>query len=162
MIGSILTNGSRFSSLLVSFLLWFCAFHKHANSKVQKRPSQIEFLAAVNHNYDQKQRTLKNRNTQNGSKSTNSKQKPWPFEPVKQCKVKFCFLRGPLRWSAAKNAIVSWVLNFRIRMFVKSAVSHRFHSPTFHLTLEVLRVTKHNFLLTITIDRQWERLGKSI
>ena len=47
-------------------------------------------------------------------------QKPWPFEPVK---VKFCVLRGPLRWlTAAKNAIVSWLLNFRIRMFVKSAV----------------------------------------
>ena len=47
--------------------------------------------------------------------------KPWPFEPVK---VKFCFLRGPLRWlTAAKNAIVSWLLNFRIRMFVKSAVN---------------------------------------
>ena len=46
--------------------------------------------------------------------------KPWPFEPVK---VKFCFLRGPLRWlTAAKNANVSWLLNFRIRMFVKSAV----------------------------------------
>ena len=47
--------------------------------------------------------------------------KPWPFEPVK---VKFCFLRGPLRWlTAAKNAIVSWLLNFRIGMFVKSALS---------------------------------------
>ena len=46
--------------------------------------------------------------------------KPWPFEPVK---VKFCFLRGPLRWlTAAKNAIVSWLLNFTIRMFVRSAV----------------------------------------
>ena len=69
--------------------------------------------------YDHKQRTLKHRNTQNRSKSTNHK--PWPFEPVK---VKFCFLRGPLRWlTAAKNAIVSWLLNFRIRMFVKSAVT---------------------------------------
>ena len=47
--------------------------------------------------------------------------KPWPFEPFK---VKFCFLRGPLRWlTAAKNTIVSWLLNFRIRMFVKSAVN---------------------------------------
>ena len=47
--------------------------------------------------------------------------KPWPFEPVK---VKFCFLRGPLRrLTAAKNAIVSWLLNFTFRMFVKSAVS---------------------------------------
>ena len=37
--------------------------------------------------------------------------------------VKFCFLRGPLRWlTAAKNAIVGWVLNSRIRMFVKSAI----------------------------------------
>ena len=46
--------------------------------------------------------------------------KPWPFEPVK---VKFCFLRGPLRWlTAVKNAIVSWLLNFRMRMFVESAV----------------------------------------
>ena len=49
---------------------------------------------------------------------------PWPFEPVKE---KFCFLRGPLRWlTAAKNAIVSWLLNFRIRMFVKSAVKTSF------------------------------------
>ena len=48
--------------------------------------------------------------------------KPWPFEPVK---VKFCFLRGPLRWlTAAKNAIVrGWSLNFTIRVFVKSAVT---------------------------------------
>ena len=46
--------------------------------------------------------------------------KPWPFEPVK---VKFCFLRGLLRWlTAVKNAIVSSLLNLRIRMFVKSAV----------------------------------------
>ena len=37
--------------------------------------------------------------------------------------VKFCFLRGPLRWlTAAKNAIVGWVLNFRIHMFLKSAI----------------------------------------
>ena len=48
--------------------------------------------------------------------------KALPFEPVK---VKFCFLRGPLRWlTAAKTAIVSWLLNFRIRMFVKGAVKH--------------------------------------
>ena len=46
-------------------------------------------------------------------------QKPWPFEPVK---VKFCFLRGPLRWmTAAKNAIVSWLLNFKPKPFVNGA-----------------------------------------
>ena len=46
--------------------------------------------------------------------------KPWPFEPVEE---NFCFLRGPLRWlTAAKNANVNWILNFRIHMFLKSAV----------------------------------------
>ena len=50
--------------------------------------------------------------------------KPWPFEPVK---AKFCFLRGPLRWlTAAKNANVSWFLNFRVRVFMKSAVNQGF------------------------------------
>ena len=31
--------------------LCYWAFHKHANSKVQKPPSHIAFFAAVNHNY---------------------------------------------------------------------------------------------------------------
>ena len=34
-----------------------------------------------------------------------------------------CFLRGPLRWlTAAKCANVSWPLNFRVRVFLKSAL----------------------------------------
>ena len=37
------------------------------------------FFAAVNHNYDHKQRTLKHRNTQNGSKSTNHKSQTMTF-----------------------------------------------------------------------------------
>lgn len=56
----------------------------------------IEFFAAVNYNYNHK---------------------PWAFEPVK-----FCLRRHRLRWlTTAKNANVSWLLNFRIRMFLKSA-----------------------------------------
>ena len=50
-----------------------CAFHEHAISKVQKVAFTIAFFAAVNLNYDHKQRTLKRKNTQNGSKSTNHK-----------------------------------------------------------------------------------------
>ena len=47
--------------------------------------------------------------------------KPWSFEPDK---VNLCFLRGPLRWlTAVKHANVSWLLNFRIRLFLKSAVN---------------------------------------
>ena len=46
--------------------------------------------------------------------------KPWPFELVE---VNFRFLRGPLRWlTAAKNANFSWLLNFRICVFLKRAV----------------------------------------
>ena len=49
---------------------------------------------------------------------TNDKSHTWPFEPAE---VKFCFLRGPLRWlMAAKNVTIN--LNFMIRMFLKSAV----------------------------------------
>ena len=39
----------------------------------------IAFFSAVNHNYDLKQRTLKQRNTQNGSKSTNHRSQTLTF-----------------------------------------------------------------------------------
>ena len=98
----------------------YCAFHKYANSKVQKPPSQLRFslpsiIITITSNEPWNTETHK---TDRNPPIRNHN--PWPFEPVK---VKFCFLRGPLRWlTAAKNAIVSWLLNFRIRMFVKSAV----------------------------------------
>ena len=50
--------------------------------------STIAFFTAVNHNYNHKQRTLKERNTQKGLKFTNHKSQTWSFELVK---VKFCF-----------------------------------------------------------------------
>ena len=98
---------------------FYCAFHKHANSKVQKPPSQLRFslpsiIITITSNKPWNTETHK---TDRNPPITNHK--PWPFEPVK---VKFCFLRGLLRWlTAAKNAIVSRLLNFRIHMFVKSA-----------------------------------------
>ena len=97
----------------------YCAFYKHANSKVQKPPLQLPFslpsiIITITSNEPWNTETQKHRKP-----ITNHK--PWPFETVK---VKVCFLKGPLRWlTAAKNAIVSWLLNFRIRMSVKSAVS---------------------------------------
>ena len=99
----------------------YCAFHKHANFKVQKLPSELRFslpsiIIMITSNEPGNTETHK---MDRNPPITNHK--PWPFEPVK---VKFCFLRGPLRWlTAAKNAIVSWLLNLRIRMFVKSAVN---------------------------------------
>ena len=105
----------------------YCAFHKYANSKVQKPPSQLRFslpsiIITITSNEPWNTETHK---TDRNPPITN--QKPWPFEPVK---VKFCFLRGPIGWlTAAKNAIVSWLLNFRIRMFVKSAVIDIINTP---------------------------------
>ena len=100
----------------------YCAFHKRANSQVQKPPSQIlrfslpSIIIMITSNEPWNTETHK---TDRNPPITNHK--PWPFEPVK---VKFCFLKGPLRWlTAAENAIVSWLLNFRIHMFVKSAVN---------------------------------------
>ena len=96
---------------------FYCAFQKYANSKVQKAAFKIAFFTAVNHILTIT--SNKPWKTKNGSKSTNHK--PCPFQHVK---VKFCFLRGLLRWlTAAKNSNVSWLLNLRIRVFLKSAVN---------------------------------------
>ena len=80
-------------------------------------------FAAVNHNYDHKQRTLKHRNTQNGSKSTNHKSQTMTFW-TRLSKVLFP-KRSVKMIDGSENAIVRWILNFRIRMFVKSAVNMR-------------------------------------
>ena len=114
------TRKARSTIFQILFYQPYCAFHKHANSKVQKPPSQLRFslpsiIITITSNEPGNTETQK---SDRNPPITNHK--PWPFEPVK---VKFCFLRGPLRWlTVAKNAIVSWLLNFRIRMFVKSAV----------------------------------------
>ena len=98
----------------------YCAFHKHAYSKVQKPPSQLRFSLPsiiITITSNEPWNSEAHKTDRNPPIRYHN---PWPFEPVK---IKFCFLRGPLRWlTAAKNAIVSWLLNFRIRMFVKSAV----------------------------------------
>ena len=67
----------------------YCAFHKHANSKVQKPPLQLHFslpsiIITITSNEPWNTETHK---TDRNQPITNHK--PWPFEPVK---VKFCFL----------------------------------------------------------------------
>ena len=107
--------------------LLYYTFHKHANFKVQKPPSQLRFslLSIIIITITSKEPW----NTETHKTDRNrpiTDHKPWPFEPVK---VKFCFLRGPLRWlTAAKNANISWLLNFRIRMFLKSTVRLNMHT----------------------------------
>ena len=72
----------------------YCAFHKHANSKVQKAPLQLRFslpsiIITITSNEACNTETPQ---TDRNPPITNHN--PWPFEPVK---VRFCFLRGPLR-----------------------------------------------------------------
>ena len=130
MLGCLLLIGVRCFYTIVSVGCWvYCSFHKHASSKVQKAPSKLRFLLpsiiiTIISNEPWNTDTHK---TDWNPPITNHK--PWPFEPVK---VKFCFLRGPLRWlTAAKNAIVSWLLNFRILMFVKSTVKAQLSAELF-------------------------------
>ena len=105
------------------FSVAYCPFQKQANFWSSKATFTITFFTAVNHNYDHKQRILKYNNT---FKLTDrnppiKNHKPWAFEPIE---VNLCFLRGLLRWlTAATNANVSWLLNFTICMFMKSAVN---------------------------------------
>ena len=81
----------------------------------------ITLFAAINQNYDHKQQTLKHRNTQNGSKSTNHKSQIIVFWTHW---LNFCFLKDPLRWlTTVKNANISWLLNFRMCVFMKSTVT---------------------------------------
>ena len=102
-------------------IAFYCAFHKHANSKVQKPPPQLRFsllsmIITITSNEPWNAETNK---TDWNPPITDHKQ--WPFEPVK---AKFSVLRGPLRWlTAAQNANFSWLLNFRVRVFLKSAVN---------------------------------------
>ena len=42
----------------------------------------LEFLAAINHNYNNHQHTLKERNKKNGLKSINHYPQMQPFEPI--------------------------------------------------------------------------------
>ena len=60
----------------------YCAFHKHANSKVQKPPSQLRFplpsiIITITSNEPWNTETHK---TDRNPPIAN--QKPWPFEPV--------------------------------------------------------------------------------
>ena len=75
---------------------------------------------------DHKQWTLKHRNTTNGWNPPITNHKLWLFEPVT---VKRCFLRGPLRrLIVAKNANVSWLLNFKICVSEKHSKGLAFSS----------------------------------
>ena len=101
----------------------YCAFHKHANSKVQTPPSQLRFsLPSIIITFTSNE-PCNTETCKTDRKPPITNHNPWPFEPVK---VNFRFVRGPLRWlTAAKNAVVNWLLNFRIRIVRTVVVAGR-------------------------------------
>ena len=71
--------GMRMWNHLVMICYPLLRFSKTHELWSSKATFTIAFFTAVNHNYDHKQRTLKHRNTQNGSKSTNHKSQTMTF-----------------------------------------------------------------------------------
>ena len=75
-------------------------------------------------------------------------------------RMKFRLLQGPLKWStAAKNANVSWLLNFRIRVFLKSAVNNKFkHFFCFSFISGTFGSKQRTFSKSI-VKKTWLRHG---
>ena len=83
------------------------------------------FFAAVNHNYDHKQRTLKHRKTQNESKSTNYQSQTMTFW-TRWGKLLFPKRFAKLIYGSEKRKLqLAFELNLKIRVsvFMKSAVN---------------------------------------
>ena len=105
----------------MSLWKYYCLlrFSQTCELSSSKAAFTIAFFAAANHNYDHKQRTLKRRNTQNGSKSTNHQSQSMTFW-TRISKVLFP-KRSAKMIDCSENANTNWLLNFRIRVFLKSA-----------------------------------------
>jgi len=75
-------TGQKQKTLVDGELCDFCTllrFSQTCELLRSKAAFTTTFFAAVNHSYDHKQRTLKHKNTQNGSKSTNHKSQTMTF-----------------------------------------------------------------------------------
>ena len=91
------------------------AFQKHANPEVQKPPSQLRLslpsiIITITSNEPWNTEIDK---TDRNPPITNHQSQTMTFW-ARWRKLLFPFLRGPLLLTAAKNANVSWLLNFRI------------------------------------------------
>ena len=100
----------------------------------------IAFFAAVNHNYDHKQRTLKHRNTQNGSKSTHIFSK----RPVKM-----------IDGSEKRNR----QLAFEIQ---NSHVCEKRSNKIWYLSVLLLRLPQNAHLITLSKEKSGKILFKAL
>ena len=70
------------------------------------------------------------------------------------------FPRGPLKLlTAAKNANVSWLLNFRIRVFLKSAVNNKFKHFFCFSFISVTFGSKRRTFSNSIVKKTWLRHG---
>ena len=123
---------------------FYYAFHKHANSKVQKPSSQLRFsLPSIIITITSNGRKKKKHKTDRNLPITDHK--PWLSKvlfPKRSVKMIGC--------SKKHTANVSWFLNFGVRVFLKSAVSHACMCACIaqHLKGTVSEITSHGL--------QWE------
>ena len=135
----------------------------HANSAHwSQRLLRIHFsLSSIIIMATYSQRTLKNRNKRNGSKSINHNSQTCPFDPVK---ANFCFLRGPLRFlTAAKTYFVVAVDLSRVRMFLKIAIIFRlsYTSETLPARIKAREKRRKNVCAIASVHGcDWLVLGK--
>ena len=67
----------------------------------------------------------------------------------------FCFLGDPLRWlTAVKNASISWLLNFRIHVFLKSAVRGSLEKPRVG-EIGILLYRLYRFFFNSEVNCNW-------
>ena len=102
-------------------LVFTSLFENTLTLKFKSRPHDYVSFAAVDHDYDHKQRTLKHRNTENGSKSTNHKSQTMTFG-TRWRKVLFP-KRSTEMIDGSEKRKRRWLLNFGIRVSLKSAVT---------------------------------------
>ena len=74
-----ITDTVQMHILVESGAVVLLRFSQTCELSSSKAAFAIAFFAAVNHNYDHKERTLKHKNTLNGSKSTNHKSQTLTF-----------------------------------------------------------------------------------
>ena len=94
--------------------------------------------------------------------------KPWPFEPTE---VNFCFLRGLLRLlMGAKNANISCLFNFRIRVFLERTVNFYFQF-CFKLIIILYHTQKQkkikfrpraNWTMASILRREWYDVSQAL
>ena len=103
-------------------------FQKHENSEVQMPPSEMRFsLSSIIITIMQKQRTLKQRNAQNGSKSANHKSQTITFLKTRWSKLLFPKRSAKMIDGSEKRKRQSAFERQNLRVFEKRSITANFN-----------------------------------